>query len=66
MEKEIFDNLSEEIHDKLVNILIELDDRFGTNIYAYSKLEDAITEVDIALGVAYKQLYGGDENTEDD
>ena len=61
MDKEIFDNLSEEIHDKLVDILICIDDKVGTKGYEFNKLEDAITEVDDALSAAYRVLFGNDD-----
>jgi len=64
MDKETFDSLSEEIHDKLVDILISIDDKVGTNGYEYNKLEDAVTEVDDALSAAYRVLFGNDDDDE--
>ncbi len=62
MDKETFDSLSEEIHDKLVDILISVDDKVGTKGYEYNKLEDAVTEVDEALSAAYRVLFGNDDD----
>lgn len=66
MDKEVFDEVTEEIHDKLVDILIEVDNKVGTNGYAYNKLEDAITEVDSALSAAYNVLFQDDNDSVED
>lgn len=46
MEKEIFEEAMDQVNDKLINLLVEIDDNLGTDDPKYKKLEDIITQLE--------------------
>ena len=46
MDKEVFEEVMDQVNDKLVNILVEIDDNFGTEDPKYKKLEDLVTQLE--------------------
>jgi hypothetical protein len=46
MDKEVFEEVMEQVNDKLVNVLVEIDDNFGTEDPKYKKLEDLVTQLE--------------------